>query len=563
MAMLWNSVFKALRPSYPEGRPFTSWHRLAVALAAAAPVLLVGAPSLVYLHGLLNRAAVERRQALADIASVTIREKLDHVSDLTLSLASRVEFRELVSQGRWEEAILILRDVPGNFPFVNRVFLVDRAGVLRADWPRLPGVRGRGFSYREWYRGVARAQAPFISGFYLRSVEPRIVVVACAAPVRDKGGLKGYLVLQVEAGTLVSWLRDIRLEGSASVYLVDHEGNTVFSGGKPGPLHPVGAQDPARRALQGLRGVLTCARGGGKFMTAVAPVKGGRWAAAVEQPLREVYAARDLVLAGLFLLVLAAAALSGFLADTLVGAAVRLEKTAAGLREANSELEAFNYAVSHDLRAPIRRIAAFISLLEQECAGEVSAEGRGYLARISKGCGQLAAVVDGLLKLSRAIHLELKFEEVDLSALAAEAAERLAAAGSGRVVRFKAAQNLRAAGDAGLLREVMENLLDNAWKFTRETENAAVEFGTEERDGETVYFVKDNGKGFDMKSAGKLFQPFQRLHSPDEFPGTGVGLNTVRRIVERHGGRIWAEAAEDKGAVFYFTINPPEKKGPA
>ena len=242
--------------------------------------------------------------------------------------------------------------------------------------------------------------------------------------------------------------------------------------------------------------------------------------------------------------------------DTLeVNVAARTEE----LKLANEELEAFNYSASHDLRAPIRRIDGFSALLEQECAGVIGPGPKDYLARIRKGCLQMTAVVDDLLKLSRIMRQGIQFERVDLSALAREAAGRLLEAEPGRAVQFKTAENLCAAGDAGLLGEVITNLLENAWKFTRKTENAAVEFGATERGGETVYFVKDNGKGFDMKYSDKLFQPFQRLHSPDEYPGTGVGLSTVRRIVERHDGRIWAEAAEEKGAAFYFTINPPKQ----
>lgn len=227
----------------------------------------------------------------------------------------------------------------------------------------------------------------------------------------------------------------------------------------------------------------------------------------------------------------------------------------AELRSANEELEAFTYSASHDLRAPIRRIDGFSALLEKESAGAISAPAQDYLARIRKGCRQMTTVVDDLLKLSRVLRQEIEFGEVDLSRLASEAAARLAEGEPDRPVKFKAAGNIHVTGDAGLLGEVLDNLLDNAWKFTGGTEDASVEFGALERDGETVYFVKDNGRGFDMKFSARLFQPFQRLHSPNEFPGTGVGLSTARRIIERHGGKIWTEAAENKGAAFYFTLN--------
>ena len=235
--------------------------------------------------------------------------------------------------------------------------------------------------------------------------------------------------------------------------------------------------------------------------------------------------------------------------------AARTEK----LKLANEELEAFAYSASHDLRAPIRRIDGFSSLLEQEYGGMMHGDAKDYLTRIRKGCRQMTMVVDDLLKLSRVMREEIKFGKVDLSALAGEAAARLLEAEPGRAVKFTAAPDLYVTGDAGLLREVIENLLENAWKFTRRTGNAMVEFGATGQNGTTVYFVKDNGKGFDMKFADKLFHPFQRLHSPDDFPGTGVGLSTVRRIIERHKGKIWVEAAEDKGAAFYFTIGKTDQ----
>lgn len=233
----------------------------------------------------------------------------------------------------------------------------------------------------------------------------------------------------------------------------------------------------------------------------------------------------------------------------------KVEERTAELKLANEELEAFTYSASHDLRAPIRRIDGFSALLEQEC-DSMPPVFRDYLARIRKGCSQMTGVVDNLLTLSRVLRQDVKRERVDLSALAREAAEHLAGDEPGRTVEFTLAEGLAAAGDEGLLREVVENLLANAWKFTSKTAVAEVEFGVLEQGGARVYFVKDNGRGFDMKYAPRLFRPFKRLHSPNEFPGTGVGLSTVRRIVERHGGRIWAESAEDQGATFYFTLQP-------
>jgi len=245
------------------------------------------------------------------------------------------------------------------------------------------------------------------------------------------------------------------------------------------------------------------------------------------------------------------------------GMEAKVRERTAELRLANSELEAFTYSASHDLRAPLRRIDGFSSLLEEDFAGQLPAEGKEHLGRIRAGCRQMAQVIDSLLKLSRVMRQELDCREVDLSALAGEIMAGLRDTEPLRKVEFRAEPGLKAEGDKVLLGEVMENLLNNAWKFTGRTAAAVIEFGSLPRDGETVYFVRDNGKGFDMKYAGKLFQPFQRLHSPADFQGTGIGLTTVQRIIERHGGRIWAESAEDKGAAFYFTLRGTGNGGQA
>lgn len=225
------------------------------------------------------------------------------------------------------------------------------------------------------------------------------------------------------------------------------------------------------------------------------------------------------------------------------------------LTVANRELEAFTYSASHDLRAPLRRIDGFSSLLEQQ--GEealTQEERRDYLTRIRAGCRLMAGTIDSLLRLSHITRHVVEIADVDLAALARGAVDRLREAEPSRGVSFKAVGAAQVAGDPVLLAEVMENLLSNAWKFTGKTPDAAIEFGFSDKPGGRVYFVKDNGSGFSMEYAGKLFRPFQRLHSPSEFPGTGIGLCTVQRIIERHGGTIWVESGEGLGATFYFTV---------
>lgn len=237
------------------------------------------------------------------------------------------------------------------------------------------------------------------------------------------------------------------------------------------------------------------------------------------------------------------------------GLEAKVAERTSELSFANRELEAFTYSASHDLRAPLRRIDGYSALMEQECGATPRGNAeRNYLVRIRAGCRQMTDIIDSLLSLSKIMKHNMEMKEVDLGAIAEDVAARMHENEPGRAVAFSAAHGALVAGDPVLLTEVMENLLGNAWKFTSKARAASVEFGFLERADGRIYFVRDNGCGFEMEYVGKLFKPFQRLHSPSEFPGTGIGLSTVQRIVERHGGEIWAESGKDKGAVFYFTL---------
>ena len=235
-----------------------------------------------------------------------------------------------------------------------------------------------------------------------------------------------------------------------------------------------------------------------------------------------------------------------------------LERTAQ-LGAANKELEAFAYSVSHDLRAPLRTIDGFSRAIVEEHAGRLDDVGKDYFRRVRAASGRMTQLIDAMLSLSRLTRGGLNRASVDLSSLARSAANELQRSEPGRDTQFVIGEGVIAEGDPVMLRVVIENLFSNAWKFTGKREGAWIEFGIVERGIEseiatTTFYIKDNGAGFDMTYAGKLFSAFQRLHTTDEFPGLGIGLATVQRIVNRHGGRIWAEGEVAKGAVFYFTL---------
>ncbi|HEV8358991.1 MAG TPA: response regulator [Candidatus Thermoplasmatota archaeon] len=231
-----------------------------------------------------------------------------------------------------------------------------------------------------------------------------------------------------------------------------------------------------------------------------------------------------------------------------------LQQRAAELDAANKELESFAYSVSHDLRAPLRSLDGFSQALREEYAGKLDAQGLDYLDRVRGASQRMSELIDALLGLSRTARAEMASREVDLTAVAESIAADLAKAAPERKVRFAIAGGLRARGDPALVRAVLDNLLRNAWKFTGHHPEAVIEVGATQADGEACFFVRDDGAGFDPAYADKLFRPFQRLHAAGDFEGTGVGLATVHRIVQRHGGRVWAEGQVEKGATFYFTL---------
>ena len=234
----------------------------------------------------------------------------------------------------------------------------------------------------------------------------------------------------------------------------------------------------------------------------------------------------------------------------------RVQQRTVYLERANKQLTAFTYSVAHDLRTPLRGISGFAEALVEEYGDELDETGRGYAGRIQAASGRMGTVLDDLLHLSWVSRAEMELQDTDLSAEVSAICDRLRGRDPGRRVRVTVQGGVRATVDPTLIRTALEKLLENAWKFTADRDHATIEFaaiGVDE--APLACYVRDNGAGFDLAYAGKLFQPFQRLHGAGEYPGTGIGLASVQRIIDRHGGRTWAEGAVDRGATFYFTLD--------
>jgi signal transduction histidine kinase len=236
----------------------------------------------------------------------------------------------------------------------------------------------------------------------------------------------------------------------------------------------------------------------------------------------------------------------------------QIERSNQDLAELNEELKAFSYSVSHDLRGPLRSMDGFSLVLLEDYGDKLDDEGKDALERIRAASQRMGYIIDDLLRLSQVTRAELNLTRVDLSAIAREIADALDREPSGRSVEWAIESGLSVWADPALIRIAMQNLLQNAWKFTGKTARPVIRVGALERDAKTVYFVADNGVGFDMAHADNLFGAFQRLHHVDDFPGTGIGLAIVQRIIRRHDGKIWAEAKEGEGATFFFSVKESE-----
>jgi signal transduction histidine kinase len=548
--------------------------RVVIVVAIVAPISLVAAFNVLKSYHDFTAVTLSERRMIASLAATTLHEKFERLTAIGISLATRVQFRRLIQAGQWDEAVDILRSVPEDFPFIERVFLADPHGTLMADTPALPDARGVNFAYRDWYQGVNRTGLPYVSDAYQRAAAPQYHVIAAAIPIKtDEHRIAGSLVLQVRLQSLLEWMHTIELGPGGLVYPVDRRGQMA--------AHPALAPDGELRDVSTVPSVEKALRGAGGAdiafdpvaqetrVVAYAPVPGYGWGVMAEQPTRTAFAARDHEIRHLGLayglVVLASGTFAYWILRTLTErrrAAYRisalnadLQRWGAELEEANKELDAFSYTVSHDLRTPLSIIDGFSQALLENYAATLDARGRDYLQRICGATQRMADLIDALLGLSHVTRAELVWEVVDVSALARAIATDLQRGEPTRQAEFVIADGVVAHGDARLLGVVLENLFSNAWKFTARQPQARIEFGSlPQREGSLVFFVRDNGVGFDMAYADKLFRAFQRLHGRTEYPGTGVGLATVQRIIQRHGGRIWAEGAVGQGATFYFTL---------
>jgi signal transduction histidine kinase len=561
----------------------TAWNsgglvRFAVIVLALAPIASAGFYSYKSTETQFTTTVMARRESFSILVATVLAEKLDRAIDLGVSLATRVRFRQLIEAGQWTEAVKIMEKIPAEFPHIDRLYLADPRGVVMADTPSSPGVRGSDRSTLDWYRGVVRTGKPYVSEIYKRLATPRINVVSVAVPIHNQQKrLMGILVLQIGLEAFSTWFKDMPIDSNWQLYVVDQNGKAAFHpqyASRPRDVNTAAVPEVQRERPNSRSVDIEPATGEHEErVSAYTPVERYGWSVILDEPTRTAFASRDTqlrrfsIIFGLMLLMSGVAAYLIMRVREDARHKTELEQKVAertdALKNANKELESFSYSVSHDLRAPLRSIDGFSRILMEDCADKLSADGTAHLQRIRAAAQRMSVLIDDLLKLSRVTRSEMTRAQVDLSAIAKTIVDDIRRIDPDRQVTVDIQSGLEVIGDASLLRVVLENLLSNAWKFTGKTNNARIELGSfiDTRENRRVYFVRDNGAGFDDRYTDKLFGAFQRLHGADEFPGTGVGLATVQRIVRRHGGKVWAESKVGEGAAFYFMLDDRSSTG--
>jgi len=543
-------------------------------LAIVLPLLVIEYFSYREFERELLRGVITGRQSVSSLSSTILKERFDRLQELGVSFSTRVMFRSRVREGRWDEAVSILRDVQNDFPFVERIFLADTLGTLMADYPALPDVKGESFAFRDWYKGVRRHWQPYLSEVYKRAALPTINVVTISCPIRvsPNGSVIGILVLQITLETLLDWINTVPVGMGGVLYVVDHKGNVAAhpSLNLQGEILNIATRPIVQSVLRGDQEVriLRDPESGQNLLSACAPVAGYGWGVIVEEHEDSAFASQYASLRTIGLIYLAVLIFTVFIAWLIVRFFIanqrakaeivllntNLERRAQELESANRELEAFSYSVSHDLRAPLRHIDGFARILEEQVSATGNPEQQRLLGVISSSAKKLGLLIDELLVFSRIARTEMRPQKVPMRRLVQEVLDSSRDEIRERGVRVNVDEVPTVSGDETMLRQVWMNLISNALKFTGKTPDPVVHVRYTLDNEDHVFSVQDNGAGFDMRYSEKLFGVFQRLHTMDEFDGTGIGLAHVKRIITRHHGRVWARGTVGHGAEFYFTL---------
>jgi signal transduction histidine kinase len=542
------------------------------------PMVLFGAFALRTSLEELGARSDRERAVTAGLAATLVGRTVLTRGEQLRDVTTRDDFRLALAARDGGRLSGILGPIVAGVPDLATAGVLDPAGKVVARFPVQATAIGLSFADRDFYAGAVRTEGIFVGQAIVSSIDPTLSLVTISYAVREDDVVMGIAILSLRPTTLIADLDAALIAPGRELLLLDHRSATIASTTKRAMLSPVSVSASASPGLGLFDGVPRAFVG--------SAIAGTAWTVYVLDDPAVIYAAqRTLVtqIGGpLALSIVAAGVLAALLAIAWLlltrgrerlatanlqlhdlNAEVRglnsaLEHNVSELRALNDELGAFAYSVSHDLRAPLRSIDGFSQILLEDKGPVLGDDGRQHLDRVRAAATRMGSLIDDMLLLSRLTREEMTPRRVDLTALARAVVEELRTRDPKRHVEFESNGALPARGDERLLRIALTNLLANSWKFTRERQPAHISFGQEMREGEAMFFVKDDGVGFDMRFANKLFGAFQRLHSATEFEGTGIGLATVQRIVHRHGGRVWAESEVGKGTTMYFTLPPAD-----
>ena len=467
-----------------------------------------------------------------------------------------------------------IRDLAFLIPEAVFTAVEDPAGTMIDTYPRDASI-GKNFAYRDYYIGAKATGRPYVSDAYVSTFAGAPLVVAVAAPIRATAvdPIVGYLIVTYSLDTIQAYTNSFGQIEGVNLIVTDHRGTLVASRQlKPGSLTLIGSDPRVIAALAGNANVTEVGTGNNRLLSAYAPVPNLGWTLLADIPTATAYAdvtrltTTVLLISGFMALVVAItlAMLNANLRRRVQLEAdyrnlnqnleLRVVDRTAELEASNRELEAFTYSVSHDLRAPLRAMAGFSALLERKYLTTLTGDGAKYITRISQNAEQMGRLIDELLRFSRLSRQDLKLQRVRPKVVVDSVLNEIGPTVESGNLSIKVESMPDCMADPALLRHVYTNLISNAIKFTSKRPVATIVVGAATDGPQTVFYVKDDGAGFDMRYASKLFGVFQRLHNREQFDGTGVGLAIVHRIITRHNGRVWAESKEGAGATFYFTL---------
>jgi signal transduction histidine kinase len=511
----------------------------------------------------LEERIIKETLWFAKTSSRHLEESLGHEISLGRLFVTRPSLLTAIQRGDKSEMARHLRTLLDSTSSLDRAFITTPQGLQLANYPTTTNTIGKDFSARDWHKGVSRTWEPYVSEFYIRAAKPQRYLFAIAVPFKLEGRVIGILVMQpkeVYIGNIAGAM-DI---GIGQIYVVDKQGHLIY--------HPRYTLDRivdfsslpiVQKVLKGHDGVERTLNslGNEPAISAYHPVTPWGWGVVVEKPVAIILAPVRKITLWLAALTGSMLFLGGFFAYRWAEVLFESQKLTRDLKHyadrletANKELESFSYSISHDLRSPLRAIDGFSRILLKEYGGNVDSEGKRLLDIVRTNAQRMGQLIDDLLAFSRVGRAEMKLSEINMEELANKVSEELKAGTTDRMPQCEVGSLPPAYGDRAMIRQVFSNLLANAIKFTRPREEARIEVGGREDGAENVYYVKDNGVGFDAQYGHKLFGVFQRLHDMDEFEGTGIGLSIVKRIVEKHDGRVWAEGVLNEGATFYFAL---------